>query len=51
MKRFVGIIFSVLITFISMLGITSVKADNAKYPSKLENVNRNYLINYSGYNL
>ena len=51
MKRFVGIIFSVLITFISMLGITSVKADNAKYPSKLENVNKNYLINYSGYNL
>ncbi len=49
MKRFVSIIFSVLIAFISVFGITSAKA--ASYPSKLENVNKNYLINYSGYNL
>ena len=49
MKRFVKIIFSVLVAFISVFGITNAKADS--YPSNLTNVSKNYLINYSGYNL
>ena len=49
MKRICKAFLSLLIAFISFFGIASVQA--ASYPSGLTNVNKNYLINYSGYNL
>ena len=49
MKRICKAFLSLLIAFISFFGIASVQA--ASYPSSLTNVNKNYLINYSGYNL
>ena len=49
MSKIFKTFLSVLIAFISVFSISSVQA--ATYPSKLTNVNKNYLINYSGYNL
>ena len=49
MSKIFKTFLSVLIAFISVFSISSVQA--ASYPSKLTNVNKNYLINYSGYNL
>ena len=49
MSRLFKTFLSVLIAFISVFSIASVQA--ASYPSKLTNVRKNYLINYSGFNL
>jgi len=49
MKKFVKAFLSVIFTFISVFGFASVQA--ASYPNSLNNVKKNYLINYSGYNL
>ena len=49
MSRFVKTFLCLILTIVSMFGINSVKA--ASYPSKLSGVNKNYLINYSGFNL
>ena len=49
MNKIFKTFLSVLFTFISVFSITSIKA--ASYPSKLTNVKKNYLINYSGFNL
>ena len=49
MSRFVKTFICFVLTIVSVFGITNVKA--ASYPSKLSGVNKNYLINYSGFNL
>ena len=49
MRRICKAFLSLLIAFISVFCVTRVQA--ASYPSKLTGVNKNYLINYSGYNL
>ena len=49
MKKVLKGLFSFLIALVSIFSITSVNAES--YPSKLTNVKKNYLINYSGYNL
>ena len=49
MSRFVKTFICFVLTIVSVFGITNVKA--ASYPSKLSGVSKNYLINYSGFNL
>ena len=49
MNKICKAFLSLLIAFVSVFSIASVEAAN--YPSKLTNVKKNYLINYSGYNL
>ena len=49
MKKILKGLFSFLIALVSIFSMTSVNAES--YPNKLTNVKKNYLINYSGYNL
>ena len=49
MSRLVKVFLCFVLTVVSMFGISRVNAAN--YPNKLSGVNKNYLINYSGFNL
>ena len=49
MKNILKVLFSFFVALVSVFSITSVNAES--YPNKLTNVKKNYLINYSGYNL
>ena len=49
MKKILKGLFSFLIALVSIFSMTSVNAES--YPNKLKKKKKNYLINYSGYNL